>query len=600
MWRSRFFWQLFLGFVALDVVTTGVVGFLLSEQVEDDTLASTRSTLRRSALLLKEVALPYFTGSTDHAIQERVRATGEQIGVRLTIIANDGVVVADSLLDPRRMDNHAERPEVIAARRDGEGTITRLSDSLDEAMIYHAIVVEHDGQARGVARAALSLSLVEERLSQLRSRVVAGALVAAFVALVISFWLSRSVTRPLTLLTAAAQSIAQGNYEDRVEAKSKDEIGKLARAFNSMAEQLSERIASMTREENKVLTILSGMVEGVVAVDLRGHVLHMNDAARRILDAPESLTIAQGLFEVARLREVSELLRETLADGRDRRHELHLEPSGGERVIDAHASPLRDGDGRLVGGVVVLHDVTDLRRLETVRRDFVANVSHELKTPVTAIRGLVETLIDSADMDAETRTRFLDKVRNQALRLSSLVSDLLTLSRVQSRKAAHIEHERFDLREQVLDATRRAHVIAEEKGVELSSRVSRESIEILGDAEGLSTVVDNLLDNAIKYTPSGGTVTLRAHRDGVHAVIEVSDTGIGIGPEHQERVFERFYRVDKARSRELGGTGLGLSIVKNFVSAMGGAVRLESELGCGSTFRVEIPLAVGDRDAERD
>ena len=240
---------------------------------------------------------------------------------------------------------------------------------------------------------------------------------------------------------------------------------------------------------------------------------------------------------------------------------------------------------------MVLDDLTQLQRLERVRTDFVANVSHELKTPVTAISGLVETLIESEEMDEETRSRFLGKIQNQSLRLSSLVADLLALSRVEARDEQQLELRRMDLRMTALDSVRRATVAAEEKGIQLHSHLPEDAVNVNGDEEALRQVVDNLLDNAIKYTQGGGGVSLSVEVEGDSAILLVKDSGIGIEAEHQERIFERFYRVDKARSREVGGTGLGLSIVKHFTASMGGAVGVESEPGVGTVFRVELPLA---------
>ncbi len=591
IWRSRFFWQIYLGSVTLVLVTTVVVGVLLAQQIENDTKEEARETLRRSALLLRQVVLPYFQGRDVLPIQDRVRETGPRLGVRLTVIVADGRVVADSRREVGEMDNHADRLEVVEARRSGSGTSSRFSTTISSEMLYHALLIEEDGRVLGFVRTSLPLEIVHERLSGLRFRAVSSAFVAIFVALVFSFFFTRKVTRPLMSLTVAAESIARGNYQDRVHVGTSDEIGDLARSFNVMAQQLRERIDSMTREENKVVTILADMIEGVVAVDRQGRILHINDSAGRILRVIPGRHEGRHLHEVTRVRAVGELLRETLRDGGERRQEVHVTQDAGPRVIEAHCSPLRDGAGELAGAALVLHDITDLRRLETVRRDFVANVSHELKTPVTAIRGLVETMLDNVDMDAGTRTRFLDKVESQASRLSSLVSDLLTLSRVQSRRQGHVNRERFDLRERALDSERRALVVAEEKGVILESEVAAEPVHVFGDEEGVQKIVDNLLDNAIKYTPKDGSVFLRVGVEGDRVVIVVEDTGIGIEQEDRERIFERFYRVDRARSRALGGTGLGLSIVKHLVAAMGGTIRLDSEIGKGSRFRVEFDVA---------
>jgi two-component system phosphate regulon sensor histidine kinase PhoR len=590
-WRSRFFWQIYIGFVGLILVTIVIAGVLLAQQVEDDTLAEARETLRRNALFLKEVAVPHLKNIDALSIEGRVQEVGRQLGVRLTVIDADGRVVADSLRDVKEGSDLANRPEVLAAREHGVGTSARYSDLIDGEMMYHALVVEEDGVVLGFARTALPRAVLEEQMSSLRSRAITGVVIAGFVALVFTFFFTRRVTHPLLSLSSVVQSIARGDYKDRVDSSARDEVGELSRSFDVMAEQLRTRIDSISQEENKVVTILAHMVEGVVAVDRQGRILHINESAARILRVRQEAHEGRHLYEVTCVQDVGELLRETLRDGRERREEVRVIQNTGQRVIEAHCSPLRDGAGGLVGGVLVLHDITDLRRLEMVRRDFVANVSHELKTPVTAIRGLVETMLDTDDMDPGTRTRFLEKVENQSQRMSNLVSDLLTLSRVESRRGIHLDRERFDLRERVLDSERRALVVADEKGIRLESDITTDPIDVFGDEEGLQKIVDNLLDNAIKYTPQGGSVLLQVAVEGSVASILVEDSGIGIDEEDQERIFERFYRVDKARSRELGGTGLGLSIVKHLVAAMGGTIRLDSKLGEGSRFRVEFAVA---------
>lgn len=413
-------------------------------------------------------------------------------------------------------------------------------------------------------------------------------------ALGIAFFVARRLLAPLRSLTRAANSLAEGNYDERVSSSSAHEVGDLVKAFNSMADKLNERIEVLSREENKVRTILAGMVEGVVAVDREAKILHMNKAACEILNVSEDDPEGLHIYDVTEVEEVGELLRQTLRDGVERVEELKIlkADQDQERVLEAHASPLRGRDGELAGGLVVLDDLTQLQRLERVRTDFVANVSHELKTPVTAISGLVETLIESEEMDQETRSRFLGKIQKQSLRLSTLVADLLALSRVEAQDGQQLELRRMDLRLTAMDSVRRAMVIAEEKGIQLHSQLPEEAVNVNGDEEALRQVVDNLLDNAIKYTQGGGGVSLSIEVEADSAILLVKDSGIGIGAEHQERIFERFYRVDKARSREVGGTGLGLSIVKHFTARMGGVVWVESEPGVGTTFRIELPLAL--------
>jgi two-component system phosphate regulon sensor histidine kinase PhoR len=395
----------------------------------------------------------------------------------------------------------------------------------------------------------------------------------------------RRLASPLTSLLRASTSALP---ETREGGGRGDDVAQLADAFNRMSADLRERMATITGERNRLVAILSAMVEGVVAVDREQRVLHVNEAAAAILGTPASEAMGRPAWEMTRVGEVLDALGVAARELRDLTREARIARPGGERTVQLHASPLRDGQGRPAGAVVVLHDVTELRRLETVRRDFVANVSHELKTPLTAIHGMVETVLDDEGMEAETRRRFLARVHEHSSRLGNLVHDLLALARIEAAEGA-LERALLDLREPVRDSAARLTPAADAKGLTLEVHLPAEPVEIEGDEEALREVVDNLLDNAVKYTPSGGAVTLTLACGATEATIDVRDTGIGIEKEHLARIFERFYRVDKARSRELGGTGLGLAIVKHLVAAHGGRVSVESEPGAGSAFRVALP-----------
>ena len=318
----------------------------------------------------------------------------------------------------------------------------------------------------------------------------------------------------------------------------------------------------------------------------------MNSAAEAILGIDATSAQGRRIWEVTRVVEVSEALNDAMKEDRVRVSEARIAKPQKDQVIQLIGSPLKNANGERVGAVVVMHDVSELRQLEGVRRDFVANISHELKTPLAAIRGLVETLIDDDEMEPATHQRFIEKIHDQSMRLSSLVSDLLTLSRLESDQGG-VQFESTDLREAVAESYRALVHAAESKKVEMAARVADGPVVIEGDGEALRELVDNLLSNAIKFTPEGGRVNMRLGVEGPNAVLTVEDTGIGIAPEDQGRIFERFYRVDKARARQLGGTGLGLSIVKHVALAHGGNVSLKSAPGRGSTFRVQIPLRRG-------
>jgi two-component system phosphate regulon sensor histidine kinase PhoR len=347
---------------------------------------------------------------------------------------------------------------------------------------------------------------------------------------------------------------------------------------------------TITEDRAKLLTILGGMVEGVVAVDRERCVVHINSAAGHILDVGAAASVGRPIWEVTRVRQVSEAIDGAIGDSAEVTREVPLEIGAQERIVQLHAAPLVNGGGERVGAVLVMHDVTELRRLERIRRDFVANVSHELKTPITAIRGMIDTIVDDPEMPTDIQAQFIGKIQNQSLRLSLLVTDLLTLARLESTDGI-LESERLDLREVVRRSADNFRANADAKKVDLTVDVPRDRVMVLGDVEALELMLNNLLDNAVKYTGERGRVNVELRAEGGDAVVAVADNGVGISPEHHDRIFERFYRVDQARSRELGGTGLGLSIVKHVCKAHSGTLTLESTFGAGSRFEVRVPLA---------
>jgi two-component system phosphate regulon sensor histidine kinase PhoR len=588
MLRSLLFWKFYTGCVFLVVLTTAVVGILIARQLEQSYLAETEENLQARAQLLGEIFL-HSSEDEPETFEKLVRKLGGEIKSRLTIIRADGVVLADSEEDPVRMGNHLSRPEIAEAGKRGVGSDTRRSSTLGVNMMYVAAVVKDGGGVRGFARAAIPLTALDEQLSHIRKMVILVAMFAVTAALALGFFFARRITRPIVHITKAAESFADGNYDLKVKTKAGGEIGKLAVAFNRMSEQLHERMETITKDKNEVIAILGGMVDGVVAIDREGRIVHINEIAADVLRAAPGESVGKRMDEAIQIPAILEILRAAIASPGGLTREVQLSEKSKGRIIEVRASVLRGVSNEPAGLVVVLHDITELRRLEQVRRDFVANVSHELKTPLTAIRGQIETLIDDPEMGAETHRRFLLKARDQTARLSNLVTDLLTISRVESGEGA-VEKETLDLREPVQASARSLFPAAETKGLSPLLQIPDEPVPIHGDVEAARQIVDNLLDNAIKYTPAGGGVKVRLRIEKSEAVIEVEDTGPGIEQKHLERIFERFYRVDKARSRELGGTGLGLSIVKHLTSAMNGHVTLDSTPGKGSTFRVHFPL----------
>ena len=589
MLRSRILWKLFSGYVVLILLSISIVGILISKQVEEETLSEIERSLYLRATFLQNIALELLSNSSNIKIQDRIKNLGKKIDTRFTVININGRVLADSQKDPKAMDNHGNRPEILAAHSHGQGITTRFSDTIKNNMMYYALAVMKDDKLIGYVRTSLPLSVIDERLSRIHTLVLFAMSVSILVALLLGFFVARGFAKPLTAMTTIAENMSEGNYDQRISIDRKDEIGSLAKALNKMAKNSSERLETIILEKNKLVAILAGMVEGVVAVDKNENIIHFNEAAKRILGISNNVDMDRKIWETTHLQEFCQIFSLALNEETEIRKKYKTVKKSKDQIVDVHASPFRDGSGELVGVVAVLYDVSELERLETIRKDFVANVSHELKTPITAARGLLETVIDDNEMSIENHRIFITKAMNQILRLSNIVTDLLSLSRLETVKMDLIR-ECIDLRDVVNDSIQALHPVSEEKRISIEYEEFDMSLEVLGDREALFQSVNNLIDNAIKYNSKHGKVWLRLYNEGKNAVLEVRDSGIGIETLEKHRIFERFYRIDKARSTQVGGTGLGLSIVKHTVLAHGGQLSVESFLGTGSTFKIFIPL----------
>jgi two-component system phosphate regulon sensor histidine kinase PhoR len=511
---------------------------------------------------------------------------------RVTVIGADGVVLGDSGFDfneVRKMASQRDLPEVRAALAGGIGSDLRHSQNRQREILYIAIPLAEPMQIWGALRISLPLTAVSRAATSVHQTVALGALLAFAVVLAVGLFLSRRVTRPVTEMQSIARWMAEGDFAQRVPIAGTDEIAGLGRTLNLMAERLSEKIQDLEGERTKVAAILDSMVEGVIAIDQRGRILLMNHAARWIFDLGRVQVEGRPLPAIIRHKALLDLVGgpQAATDAAGRR-EIELGPPV-DRILDAHASAMALApSGR--GTLLVLHDVTELRRLERVRTEFVANVSHELRTPLTSIRGYLETLLDGALDEPANARRFLDIAHTHAERLSRLVDDLLQLSDIETGKLV-LKPAPLVLSDVAADVIAFFETQATQKSLTLHNQVPLD-LRLQADWDRLTQILVNLVDNAVKYTPEQGQITLGASSGAKGFVnVCVADTGIGIPSTDLPRITERFYRVDKARSRELGGTGLGLAIVKHLVQAHGGELWLESELGKGTTVYFSLPEA---------
>jgi two-component system phosphate regulon sensor histidine kinase PhoR len=582
--------QLLLLLAVVAALGSAVMGVYVSRALEAQAVGRLEATLVTQARLLRDAFEPLLDAAPGAAgMQDRAHRHAALLGARLTVVGADGRVLAESDRDAvEEMENHAGRPEVRGALAGRVGRDIRRSATVGRELLYVAVPLERPGRPAAALRLALPTDDVDRARALVRRTVAGGALLAVAVATALGVFVSRRVTRPVGAMHAAAQRIATGDFASPVPVAGADEIAALGDALNRLVAALRERIERLRGEQAKVRTILDGMVEGVVAVDARGRVLLLNPAGHRMLAVDEAPAEGRPLLELVRQKALLELVEEVRAAGEPVGRELDLGPPV-SRTVAARAAPLALPPAP-PGVLVVLHDVTELRRLERVRREFVANVSHELRTPLTCIRGSLETLLDGAVEDPAHARRFLAIADTHAARLGRLVDELLQLADIESGRLA-LAPAPLALEDAVATAAAVFERAATQKGQTLRWTVPPGTV-VRADRDRLVQILVNLVDNAVKFTPEGGHVRIEAERlaDG-HVAVRVRDTGVGIPSTDLPRITERFYRVDRARSRELGGTGLGLAIVKHLVQAHGGELRLESTLGLGTTVGFTVPAA---------
>jgi two-component system phosphate regulon sensor histidine kinase PhoR len=580
--------------IAASAAALAAVLLLVTPGLRRAATAREQDALMAEARLMARVVEEALSrGAGPAALDPLVDEAAREVKARVTIVAPDGRVVADSALSGEALlsiDNHGGRPEVREAFASGFASVIRHSATVRDDLIYAAVAVRREGRLLGAARVARSLSGLEAQVRSFRGAVGVSLLLAFLLTALLSAPLSAPLAGPLREIMEAARRFARGDLGARIKAARGDELGELARILNQSAGALQERLSENARERARTEAILLAMDDGLLAVDHRGHVVLANAALRRILDADHP--VGRHYLETIRQVEVGEVVERVLSSGE--RSSVEVELLQLRRVFSLTAVPFPGEAGTPHGAVLTFHDVTERRRADRVRRDFVANASHELRTPLTSIRGFVEALEDGALGEPENASRFLGKIRTHADRMAALVEDLLELSRLEAGERAPVWEE-VSPAQIAEDVVASLSGLAGRKDIALSHAAAG-SPTVASDAERLRRMLESLVDNAIKYAAGGGRVEVRsAAGPQAGAVLEVEDDGPGIPPEHLPRIFERFYRVDKARSRELGGTGLGLAIVKHLAESVGATVTVRSEPGQGTCFTIAIPAG---RDRE--
>jgi len=573
-----------ISFILVVLIIMGVLGVYLVNSTRDSQLDSLRSQLENEARITAEASLPgLLNGDEQSNLDVLAEKLGTDIDARITIVALNGTVLGDSGEDPSNMENHADRPEIVDALATGIGESTRYSTTLEQRMMYVAVPISYHDVTMGVARVSLPLTAVESAVHQVTVTIII-AMAAATGSVILAAWIiARTTTRPIRKLTAASRRITSGELGQRIAIEAKGEVGELTYAFNEMSAKVKELVETVSEDRTRLATILDSMADGVIMTDTEGNVSLANRAAEKLLNLKGAKD--KPLIEAVRDHEIDELLKLCLRTGSTQA--AQYESGLSKRYLRAIAIPITER-----GVLLLFQDLTELRNLQTTRRELIGNISHELRTPLAGIKAMVETLHDGAIDDMEVARDFLTRIDTEVDRLTQLVAELTELSRIETGEA-ELRREPVNLNQLAEEVVIQFGPQAERQKLSISEGLSAELPAVPVDKGRIRQVIANLVHNAIKFTPTGGRITVTSRVLEASVVVDIADTGMGIAKEDQARVFERFYKGDKARTGE--GTGMGLAIAKHVIEAHGGNIWVESEEGKGSTFSFSLPLQPGSR-----
>jgi len=587
--KRRLIYRLFPSYLLITLAALVAMGWYALSSSRQFYLERTEMDLEVSGRLLEKQVIRLLAPLDQPAVDRFCKDAAGQSAIRVTIVLPDGQVVGDSERNPARMDNHRDRHEIGEALQGRVGVSMRRSDTIAQNMMYVALPLYLDQTLVGVLRTALAITAIDRQISAIGWRIGVGALLVALLASVVSWVVSQRITKPLEKMRSGARQFADGDLAYRLALSDIHEFSGLAETMNQMAEQLQQRIDEINNQRSKTEAVLSSMREGVIATDTQQRVISINAPAARMLGVRPETFQERNLLEIIRNHEFQELMRRSYASDESLESDIVYYQKGG-CILNVRCTPLLDALQKRIGGLMVISDVTQLRRLENMRRDFAASVSHEIKTPLTAIKGFVETLCSGELEDREETRRFLAIIDKHTNRLAAIIDDLMQLSRIEREdEIQRIGLEPCRIAEVLQAAIGLCRTALAAKGITAQLECDP-SLSGRFDAMLLERAAVNLLDNAIKYSPENSAIQVTVLASADQIQIQFRDQGMGIGKKHLPRIFERFYRVDQARSRKLGGTGLGLAIVKHIAHAHGGSVTVESELGRGSTFTLHLPV----------
>lgn len=587
----RLLWQLYPSYLLITLISLAAIGWYASSSMRHFYYTQVAEDLRASAHVIEEQVLASYQTGDATRLDKLCKRLGRAGQKRITVIETSGKVLADSQENPQQMDNHSDRPEIIEAMKEQTGSALRFSHTLGLDMMYVAIPLKAKDRIVAVLRMAKPVSAINRQLKSIYYKILFGGLMVAALAALLSLVVSRKISRPLEELKKGAERFAGGDLSHKLPARHCLEIDAVVKAMNQMAGEIDERIRTISRQQSEQKAVLSSMSEAVLAIDNEQRVITLNSSAAEMMGVDLSHAKGRTFQEIIRNSALQHFVTNALAGNEPIEGHLTLHKDSSERFLQARSNALQDGQGRKIGILVVLNDITRLKRLEQVGRDFVANVSHELKTPITSIKGFVETLLEGALKTPDQAKRFLDIIARQTGRMDAIIDDLLALSRIeQQEEKTEIELQNGGIKKMLAAAIELCRPQAQAKQIEMELQCTDEMVAPI-NMPLLEQAVVNLLDNAIQYSPSASKVEVAATQTDEQIRMTVTDVGCGIEQKHLARLFERFYVVDQARSHKLGGTGLGLAIVKHIAQVHNGYVTVESSPGKGCTFIIHLPVA---------
>ena len=580
-------------YLILSITFVLVLWFFISSIIQNTYTDMTEDHLIENAQLVSEVITLGGLDEDRKTLDEWTSHFNEEITLRYTIIGRDGTVIADSESNIESMDNHIDRPEIdaVLVRNQDVGKSTRLSDTKDTSMMYVAIPVEADGEIIGAVRTSITTESIDNAISAIWTTLSAILFIILLVSVISAALLSYNITKPINRVINVTKRLQNKDYSARINADYSGEIGNLNTSVNALAASLQAHVNEIEESEKQLNSILSNLVSGVVLIDDKGKVDLTNHATERFLSKHTSKIDGKEYTYVFGPLGIDHLIETVIEDNVKRHDEAHIYfPE--ERILDVHIAPYYSQGWQQRGAIIVLHDITDIRRLEKMRSEFVANVSHELKTPITSVKGFAETLLSGDVPDEATAKQFMQIIYDESERLNRLITDLLELSKIE-KQAMPLKISEVNVNEIIENSTQTISKFARDKNITLHLPDDKNPVYVEADIDRLGQIVLNLVANAVNYTSDNGDIYIDAEERSSTVVLRVRDTGMGIPEEALDRLFERFYRVDKARSRHSGGTGLGLAIVKHLVESHDGKIYVKSVEGAGSTFTVELPKTQG-------